>query len=172
MPKYQKLTPPQSGDTISVHNGQLKVPDHPIIPFIEGDGTGPDIWRAAQRVFDVAVKKAYNGSKKIEWFEVFAGANPSAPQARGARRHGHRRRHAAHLGRARGHRRPQGRPRPRAGSALDRFSFTFDCGNGERRSRATQARRISGGPRSRAGVIRTIPIVRITLWFVSRPSPT
>jgi isocitrate dehydrogenase len=73
MQNFQKITPPQSGDKITVQNGKLRVPDHPIIPFIEGDGTGPDIWRAAQRVFDAAVKKAYSGKKKIEWFEVFAG---------------------------------------------------------------------------------------------------
>ncbi|MCZ6775376.1 MAG: NADP-dependent isocitrate dehydrogenase [Ignavibacteria bacterium] len=83
MPKVQDLTPPRSGDNVTVHNGQLKVPDHPIIPFIEGDGTGPDIWRAAQRVFDAAVKKAYNGSKKIEWFEVFAGAKSNTVYGEG-----------------------------------------------------------------------------------------
>jgi isocitrate dehydrogenase len=53
--------------------GRLEVPDHPIIPFIEGDGTGPDIWRASVRVFDAAVKKAYNGSRTICWKEVLAG---------------------------------------------------------------------------------------------------
>ncbi|MBN2694400.1 NADP-dependent isocitrate dehydrogenase [bacterium] len=54
-------------------NGKLYVPNNPVIPFIEGDGTGPDIWRAAVRVFDAAVEKSYNGVKKIEWLEVFAG---------------------------------------------------------------------------------------------------
>ncbi len=54
-------------------NGALRVPDHPIIPFIEGDGTGPDIWRGSQVVFDGAVAKAYGGKRKIEWFEVYAG---------------------------------------------------------------------------------------------------
>ena len=73
MPTYAKLTPPTGGATISVRNGVLNVPDNPIIPFIEGDGTGPDIWRASQRVFDAAVQKAYNGTKKIVWFEVYAG---------------------------------------------------------------------------------------------------
>ncbi len=58
---------------ISIQNGKLNVPDNPIIPFIEGDGTGPDIWRASQRVFDAAVAKAYGGKKKIDWKEVFAG---------------------------------------------------------------------------------------------------
>lgn len=58
---------------ISIQNGKLTVPDNPIIPFIEGDGTGPDIWRASQRVFDAAVAKAYGGKRKIEWKEVFAG---------------------------------------------------------------------------------------------------
>src|SRR5215203_6041316 len=61
------------GDTISISNGKLNVPDQPIIPFIEGDGTGPDIWRASVRVFDAAVQKAYGGKRKIEWKEVLAG---------------------------------------------------------------------------------------------------
>lgn len=64
---------PQNGDTISITNGKLTVPDNPIIPFIEGDGTGPDIWRAAQRVIDAAVQKGYGGKKAIAWMEVFAG---------------------------------------------------------------------------------------------------
>src|SRR3954447_10290449 len=58
---------------ISRKNGQLAVPDDPIIPFIEGDGTGPDIWRASVRVFDAAVQKAYGGKRRIEWKEVLAG---------------------------------------------------------------------------------------------------
>lgn len=71
---YEKLTPPTSGAAITVNaDGTLNVPNNPIIPFIEGDGTGPDIWAASQRVLDAAVEKAYGGSKKIEWFEVFAG---------------------------------------------------------------------------------------------------
>ena len=69
---YQNVKPPQ-GDKISIQNGVLKVPDHPVIPFIEGDGTGPDIWKASVRVFDAAVEKAYGGKKKISWFEVYAG---------------------------------------------------------------------------------------------------
>ncbi|NUM80606.1 NADP-dependent isocitrate dehydrogenase [bacterium] len=70
---YQQLQPPKSGEKIVIQNDQLKVPDNPIIPFIEGDGTGRDIWRASQRVFDAAVQKAYGGKRKIVWFEVFAG---------------------------------------------------------------------------------------------------
>ena len=61
------------GEKITIENGTLRVPDYPIIPFIEGDGIGPDIWAAASRVFDAAVEKAYNGKKKIVWKEVFAG---------------------------------------------------------------------------------------------------
>src|SRR5262245_44617295 len=61
------------GSVISINNGVLKVPNDPIIPFIQGDGTGPDIWRASVRVFDAAVKKAYGGTKKINWLEVYAG---------------------------------------------------------------------------------------------------
>ncbi|HWG90177.1 MAG TPA: isocitrate dehydrogenase (NADP(+)) [Candidatus Thermoplasmatota archaeon] len=73
MVQFERLTPPQSGEKILYENGTLKVPDHPIVPFIEGDGTGPDIWRAAQRVLDAAVKVAYKGQKQIHWFKVLAG---------------------------------------------------------------------------------------------------
>lgn len=73
MATYKKLTPPTSGQKISIVNGKLNVPDNPIVPFIEGDGTGPDIWRASQIVFDAAVSKAYGGKRKIVWFEVYAG---------------------------------------------------------------------------------------------------
>ncbi len=69
--KYAKV--PEHGDRIQYENGELKVPDHPIVPFIEGDGTGADIWRASVRVFDAAVAKAYKGKRKISWMEVFAG---------------------------------------------------------------------------------------------------
>ena len=62
-----------TGDTITIKNGKLTVPDHPVIPFIEGDGTGPDIWKASVRVLDAAVAKAYKGKKKIQWLEVLAG---------------------------------------------------------------------------------------------------
>ncbi|TCT24990.1 isocitrate dehydrogenase (NADP) [Melghiribacillus thermohalophilus] len=61
------------GEKIVVENGKMNVPDHPIIPFIEGDGTGPDIWAAASRVLEAAVEKAYEGKKKIVWKEVYAG---------------------------------------------------------------------------------------------------
>ena len=67
------FTPPASGETITLVDGRLKVPDNPIIPFIEGDGTGPDIWRASKHVLDGAISKAYGAKRKIEWFEVFAG---------------------------------------------------------------------------------------------------
>src|ERR671914_2695801 len=69
---YKDLTPP-AGDKISKSEGKLIVPDQPVIPFIRGDGTGPDIWAASERVLDAAVEKAYGGKKKIVWFEVFAG---------------------------------------------------------------------------------------------------
>ncbi|MBV9106895.1 MAG: NADP-dependent isocitrate dehydrogenase [Verrucomicrobia bacterium] len=69
---YQKVQAPHGGK-ITAHNGQIECPDDPIIPFIRGDGTGPDIWAASQRVFDAAVEKAYKGSRRIAWFEVFAG---------------------------------------------------------------------------------------------------
>lgn len=70
---YEKLTAPAKGSKITVAEGRLVVPDDPIIPFIEGDGTGPDIWRASQRVFDAAIEKAFGGKKKVVWFEVYAG---------------------------------------------------------------------------------------------------
>jgi isocitrate dehydrogenase len=72
MATYKELTPPK-GDKISIKNGVLSVPDAPVIPYIEGDGTGPDIWKASQIVFDAALAKAYGGKKKIVWFEVLAG---------------------------------------------------------------------------------------------------
>src|SRR5882757_5143073 len=64
---------PAGGEKITISGGKLHVPDQPIIPFIEGDGTGRDIWRASVRVFDAAVQKAYGGKRKIQWMEVFAG---------------------------------------------------------------------------------------------------
>ena len=73
MASYQKISPPKTGEKIRVTDKTLSVADHPIIPFIEGDGTGPDIWAASVRVFDAAVQKAFGGKKKIVWFEVFAG---------------------------------------------------------------------------------------------------
>ena len=73
MTAYQTIRIPDAGKKISIENGRLSVPDHPIIPFVEGDGTGRDIWRASVRVFDAAVEKAYAGERKIHWMEVFAG---------------------------------------------------------------------------------------------------
>src|SRR6202167_3789112 len=73
MPTFKDVTVPANGQTITISHGKLTVPDHPILPFIEGDGTGPDIWRASQRVFDAAVAKAYGGQRKISWFEVYSG---------------------------------------------------------------------------------------------------
>ena len=70
---YQNISVPAAGEKITVAGSKLKVPKHPIIPFVEGDGTGPDIWRASQRVFDAAVDFAYSGKRKIEWMEVLAG---------------------------------------------------------------------------------------------------
>ena len=70
---YSIVEVPQRGEKITISNGVLNVPDNPIIPFIEGDGTGPDIWRASVHVFDAAVEKAYGGKRKLHWMEVFAG---------------------------------------------------------------------------------------------------
>ena len=73
MATFTTLKPPATGTAISRQNGRLVVPDNPIIPFIEGDGTGPDIWRASVRVLDAAVNKEFGGKKKIAWTEVYAG---------------------------------------------------------------------------------------------------
>ncbi len=73
MSNTPSLTPPADGAAITRQHGRLVVPDNPIIPFIEGDGTGADIWRSSVRVLDAAVAKAYGGTKKIAWMEVFAG---------------------------------------------------------------------------------------------------
>ncbi|WP_028561905.1 NADP-dependent isocitrate dehydrogenase [Paenibacillus pinihumi] len=70
---FEKFALPTEGEKITIDNGKLQVPNNPIIPFIEGDGTGRDIWRASKRVLDAAVEKAYNGEKKLAWYEVFAG---------------------------------------------------------------------------------------------------
>src|SRR2546422_6540514 len=69
---YKDLAPP-TGGKISNQSGKIHVPDNPVLPFIRGDGTGPDIWAASERVFDAAVQKAYRGKRTIVWFEVFAG---------------------------------------------------------------------------------------------------
>src|SRR5438034_4491386 len=69
---FTDVTPPEGG-TISIDNGVLRVPDNPVLPFIRGDGTGPDIWHASQLVFDAAVERAFGGKKKIMWLEVHAG---------------------------------------------------------------------------------------------------
>ena len=70
---YNGLELPKNGQPIEYKNGKFEVPDHPIVPYIEGDGTGRDIWKASQRVFDAAVEKSYGGKRAIRWFEIFAG---------------------------------------------------------------------------------------------------
>src|SRR5574338_622692 len=73
MTAYSTIQIPTEGEKITMRGGRLQVPDRPIIPFIEGDGIGPDLWRACVRVFDAAVESAYGGQRKIAWMEVFAG---------------------------------------------------------------------------------------------------
>jgi isocitrate dehydrogenase len=73
MANYKLVKVPRDGERIGYDNGKLDVPPNPIIPFVEGDGTGPDIWRAASRVFDASVEKAYSGERRIAWMEVYAG---------------------------------------------------------------------------------------------------
>src|SRR5438270_7153465 len=70
---YNGIAVPADGQPIEYSNGKFNVPNNPIIPFIEGDGTGRDIWKASQRVFDAAVEKVSKGSRKVAWYEVFAG---------------------------------------------------------------------------------------------------
>jgi isocitrate dehydrogenase len=78
MTKYKFAKIPPRGEGIVYKNGTLSVPDNPIIPFVEGDGTGPDIWRASVRVFDAAIEKAYGGERKVSWMKVFAGEESHA----------------------------------------------------------------------------------------------
>ncbi len=73
MAAFKNVTPPADGAPVTMKDGALCVPDNPILPFIEGDGTGPDIWRASRRVLDAAVEIAYGGKRKIAWMEVYAG---------------------------------------------------------------------------------------------------
>jgi len=73
IPDFTQLSPPARGEAIAFVDGRLSVPDQPVIPFIEGDGTGPDIWRASRRVLEAAVARAYGGGREIVWFEVLAG---------------------------------------------------------------------------------------------------
>src|ERR687892_219084 len=70
---YTNVKVPEGGAKISIKDGKLEVPDHPILPFVEGDGTGRDIWRASVRVFDAAIEKAYGGKRRVHWMEVYAG---------------------------------------------------------------------------------------------------
>jgi isocitrate dehydrogenase len=76
MLSFNNIPVPSDGQKISIQDGKLVVPDTPIIPFIEGDGTGRDIWRASNRVFDAAVEKAYKGRRRVVWYEIFAGEKP------------------------------------------------------------------------------------------------
>ena len=73
MERYNDRPVPTDGEAIQIRENKLNIPTHPIIPFIEGDGTGPDIWKAARTVFDVAVQQAYGGRRRVAWYEVFAG---------------------------------------------------------------------------------------------------
>ncbi|MCG3159543.1 MAG: Isocitrate dehydrogenase [NADP] [Acidobacteria bacterium] len=73
MPVFNGIETPADGQAIKVEKGRLIIPDNPVIPFIEGDGTGRDIWKASERVFDAAVEKAYGGKRRIVWYEIFAG---------------------------------------------------------------------------------------------------
>ncbi len=75
---YNGVRLPTRGAKIEFKNGKFEIPDNPIIPYIEGDGTGRDIWKASVRVFDAAVEKAYNGKRKVAWYEVFAGEKAKA----------------------------------------------------------------------------------------------
>jgi isocitrate dehydrogenase len=78
MASFNGIPVPADGQKIEYSNGKYRVPDHPIVPFIEGDGTGRDIWKASVRVFDAAVEKAYQGKRSVAWYEVFAGEKAKA----------------------------------------------------------------------------------------------
>src|SRR5512141_176000 len=73
MADYKLSSVPRNGEAVTFADGKISVPSRPIIPFVEGDGTGPDIWRASVRVFDAAVEKAFGSERKVEWMEVYAG---------------------------------------------------------------------------------------------------
>src|SRR3984893_19368189 len=75
---YNGVSLSANGARITYRNGTYQVPDNPIVPFIEGDGTGRDIWKASVRVFEAAVEKAYKGKRRIVWYEVFAGEKAMA----------------------------------------------------------------------------------------------
>ena len=75
---YNGVAVPSDGKRIGYANGKYNVPDNPVIPFIEGDGTGRDIWKASKRVFDAAVERAYQGKRRVAWYEVFAGERAKA----------------------------------------------------------------------------------------------
>ncbi len=75
---YNGIAVPADGKKIGYANGKYDIPDNPIIPFIEGDGTGRDIWKASLRVFNAAVEKAYEGKRRVAWYEVFAGEKAKA----------------------------------------------------------------------------------------------
>ena len=83
---YNGVAVPSNGQQIEFIDDKFRVPDQPIIPFIEGDGTGRDIWKASRRVFDAAVEKVYGGKKKIAWLEVFAGEKSFNSSRTGCRR--------------------------------------------------------------------------------------
>ncbi len=78
MKSFNGLAVPSDGEAIQVEDGKFSVPDHPIVPFIEGDGTGRDIWKASRHVFDGAVETAYGGKRRVAWYEIFAGEKAHA----------------------------------------------------------------------------------------------
>jgi isocitrate dehydrogenase len=75
---YNGIAAPRDGKAIEYSGGKFQVPDRPVLPFIEGDGTGRDIWKASLRVFNAAVEKAYKGKRRVAWYEVFAGEKAKA----------------------------------------------------------------------------------------------
>jgi len=75
---YNGVPVPRGGARITYKDGRCQAPDNPIVPFIEGDGTGRDIWKASVRVFDAAVEKAYSGKRRVAWYEIFAGEKAKA----------------------------------------------------------------------------------------------
>ena len=91
MASFNGVPVPADGSKIEYSNGKYRVPDRPIIPFIEGDGTGRDIWKASVRVFNAAVEKAYGGKRRVAWYEVFRRREGEGPVRHlASRRHGRR----------------------------------------------------------------------------------
>ena len=148
MSSFNGVPVPSNGQKIEYSNGKYRVPDHPIIPFIEGDGTGRDIWKASVRVFDAAVEKAYQGKRSVAWYEVSPAKKLLAPLqelASGRYRHRHPRFPCSHQ-RAADHTRRRRHPLAERRPATDPRPLLLrpSCEVLRRRSLAREASRAHG----------------------------